>query len=276
MNRGRRASFAVIVIGLACTTPPTKDDPLALISPPLPQHMWTQYVARLDKASLLQTQKATPVLQHHAHLKRASMKSGDHGNQTAKRVYLEFQSVAWQYVQQTTPDLYVQLGRYRAQQFLAALDERIAQKRPLTIRSQSTENAGYTGLVGPFAEQALADGWQPKTLTPVLRCMFQALFVKDWADALNARIAMGDYFQPAERYCLLRWQVEMNRSGRIEDRLQAARALAASSDYPVKYNEAIVLWNAGQKRNAVSVLKSARSPRAIRLKAQLSQRLQRE
>jgi len=261
-----------MLTALACTNQKTAKEALTCLQPPLPAQMWAQYLAALTTPTLTKKPQTRTLLEKHAALKRASVREKNRQSGRAKSAFLNFQAAAWQFVQRTTPDLYVDIGRYRAQLFLSALDRRIRDKKSLQADLTNPDDAEYLGLVGAFTTHALGDGWQPVKLTPIQRCMFQSLFVKDWSEALSTRMAMGDYLKPAEHYCLLRWQVEMNQGGALSTRLQAVQGLEKSPGYPATYNQAILLWNAGRRDEALRTLKGSNHPPALQLLKRLHQK----
>ena len=250
----------------ACTEvqPPRSKAPLGFETPALDAKHWQQYRDIITQQRVRDGKRAQPLLESVARFKAAAVSHrASSGNDLAKpRRELELR--AWQFVQHTTPAQYFQLGRQMAWTFVDTLEARIRSKRPLMPASADVTDSSYIGIVGDFPRQALADGWRAERLTNRHRCMFIALYLREWIAPLSKRLTFEDHWLPQERYCELRWRVEYGRQLPLQERVDALDELARQESYPAAMNRIILVMSSGD------------TERAQRLAQELSDKLSRE
>ena len=230
--------------------PPRSKAPVAFETPALNAQHWQQYRDIIRQQKVRHGKRAQPLLESVARFKAAAASHRALSGNGLEKPRRELELQAWQFVQHTTPAHYFQLGRQMAWTFVDTLESRIRSKRPLMPASADATDSSYLSIVGDFPRQALDDGWRAERLTNRHRCMFIALYLREWIAPVSKRLTFEDYWLPQERYCELRWRVEYGRQLPLEERLNALDELARQESYPAAMNRIILVLDSGDTERA--------------------------
>ncbi|MGK0360617.1 MAG: hypothetical protein ACI9U2_002930 [Bradymonadia bacterium] len=176
---------------------------------------------------------------------------------------------AWQFVQRTSPEAFVQLGRQRGVALIDAVDALLAwcAKSGMTLEAAlempnpAPPVSAYIDLGGGFVRFAQDAGF---IVDGRLRDMpfVQALFLRHWMAPLTQSMPLDAFVTRAERTWHLRWKVEAQAKGTLESRLVAAEELRNVIGYPADLNAGVLLYEAGRLDEARARFKAASEPQA--------------
>ena len=76
-------------------------------------------------------------------------------------------------------------------------------------------------------------------------------------------MAVDEQVWPEERAWLLRWRVEYQPGGQVDEQVAAADELAVVAGYPVDLNAGVVLFRAGRYAEAARRFARSTHPRAV-------------
>lgn len=242
-------------------------------SPPIDAAEWQPYLDRVRALTPPPEAAVAPLLDAFAALNRAEVATDDPPNDRAyalaARTWL---AEAERFAVRRGTDTYLDIGRrqgMRLAERLAALmdwcDKNDVSPHDAVRRPDPPPVvADYIAVGGGFVRFAeegglIRDGRLVEDRLPYV----QALFVEHWLAPLRGRIPVDEYRWPAERAWLLRWRVEHQTTGDLDERLAAARELAALPGYPADLNAGVLLYRAGRYAEAAERFARSTHPRAI-------------
>jgi hypothetical protein len=177
-------------------------------------------------------------------------------------------------VQETTPELFVDLGRRFAVEFAEAMPPVVARcaahgPEPAQCLLDAADDpvvARYVPLGGLFIEFAARNGFiESGHDGPVFAAGREALLVAVYLDhytrAVRDTHAVEGLLTALELEWLQRWKAEFQLDGNVDRRVEAALALARVPGYPAELNAGVLRYHAGRFDAAAAHF--ARAPEPI-------------
>ncbi len=267
--------LAVLVAGILLLGLWRRDKPVdpAQLHPPLDVGAWSAYAERLQARPLPPERAVAPLLSAFAALNRAEVASADPAADTRYAMAANrWAHAAADYVARRGAADFLDVGRRHgirlAERLAALLDwcdaQGISPGAALALEAPPAPVADYIEVGGGFARFAaegglLRDGRLVDERLPFV----QALFIEHWVAPLRSRAPLDAHVWPEERAWLLRWRVEYQPGGRLEDRLAAADELATLPDYPAHINAGVLLYDAGRYTEAARRFARSSHPQAV-------------
>lgn len=243
------------------------------LHPPVEAAEWAAYLARVRALDPGGEAVVVPLLQDFAALNAAEVASvdpaGDAGYAAAARAW---RVSAARFVDRRGVEAFLDVGRrqgMRLAEKLAALlawcDARgMAPGEAVRLVDPPAVVAEYVAVGGGFVRFAEAGGLLRDGRLVEARLPFvQALFMEHWVAPLRGRAPVDEFVWPAERVWLLRWRVEYQPGGSVEERVAAADELRVVAGYPADLNAGVVLFGAGRFAEAARRFGRSTHPRAI-------------
>lgn len=243
------------------------------LHPPVDPAAWSAYLAQVQAITPPPERAVAPLLAAFAGLNRAEVASADPPRDPRYAAAAErWRRAAADFVHRRGGADFLDVGRRqgmrlaeRLSALLALCDARglsLTEALALPDRPEAVE--AYIDVGGGFVRFAaegglLRDGRLVEERLPFV----QALFIEHWVAPLRGRTPLDAHLWPAERAWLLRWRVEYQRAGSLEDRLAAADELRAQPDYPAHVNAGVLLYDAGRYAEAARRFGQSSHPRAV-------------
>lgn len=242
--------------------------PIELLRPPVPPATWQAYRRAVDEA---QPVPADALVAAVVQTNRAEVAAG--ADPRSSPAFLAASNgvrmQAWQFVQRTSPEAYMQLGRQRGLALIDALeallkwsaDSDTSITDALSMPTPPPVVQTYIDLGGGFVRFAQDAGFiVDGTLQGVP--FIQALFLRHWMAPLTQSMPLDAFVTRDERTWHLRWKVEAQAKGSLASRMAAADELRAVAGYPADLNAAALLYHAGRVDEARARLTQASGPTA--------------
>lgn len=262
-------------------------DPVVLMHVPIPPGELAAWRASLEATprppipSDAQTRAAWEAL-HRAEVE--AQRAADAADAGVGQVSVGMRAVEWETaaataLQETTPELFVDLGRRLAVEFVSAFgamlatcaSARLEPTRCLTTRSDAPEIERYVALGGLFVDFAPRAGLAERgegglTLVAEREPMLVAVYLDHWTRAIRTSYAVEELLSAQELAWLNRWKTEWQMDGNPDRRVAAALALAHLPDYPAELNAGVLRYAAGQFEEAAAHFAKAPQPTAAHYK----------
>ena len=242
--------------------------PLEMVRPPIAPATWQAYQDAVLASTPVDAKLLTDAV---ALANRAEVGAGaDPRNLPSFRAAASAVSTqAWQFVQRTSPEAFMQLGRQRGVALIAALEALLAWSAEtgtstddaLALPSPPPVVQTYIDLGGGFVRFAQDAGF---IVDGKLRNapFVQGLFLRHWMAPLTQSMPLDAFVTREERTWHLRWKVEAQTKGSLESRLAAAEELRKVMGYPADLNAGVLLYQAGRLDEARARLSKASGPKA--------------
>ncbi|MEZ4432378.1 MAG: hypothetical protein R3F65_08185 [bacterium] len=243
------------------------------LHPPVEASAWVAYLERVAALDPGREEVVVPLLQAFAALNAAEVASADPerdaGYAAAARAWVGY---AAGFVERRGVELYLDVGRrqgMRLAEKLAALlawcDARgVAPGEAARMVDPPAVVRDYVAVGGGFVRFAEAGGLLRDGRLVEARLPFvQALFMEHWVAPLRGRAPVDEFMWPVERMWLLRWRVEYQPGGSVEEKVAAADELRVVAGYPSDLNAGVVLFRAGRFAEAARRFGRSTHPRAI-------------
>lgn len=260
-----------------------RDEPVVLMHVPIPAAELTTWRAALDATprpplTSDATARAAWEALHRAEVeaqRAADAADAGVGETSVAMRALEWETAASTALQETTPELFVDLGRRVAVEFVAAFGAmlstcgaaRLEPTRCLATRSDAPEVARYIALGGLFVDFAPRAGLAERgdgglALIPDREPMLLAVYLDHWTRAIRGSYAVEELLSAQELAWLNRWKAEWQMDGNPDRRVAAALALSHVPEYPAELNAGVLRYSAGQFTEAAAHFGRAPQPTA--------------
>jgi hypothetical protein len=262
-----------------------RDEPVVLVHVPIPAAELTAWRAALDATPRPPLASDAPARAAWEALHRAEveaqrgMDAADGGagiGETSVGIRaVEWETAASTALQETTPELFVDLGRRVGVEFVAAFGAmlstcaaaRLEPTRCLATKSDAPEVTRYVALGGLFVDFAARAGLAERgehglMLIAEREPMLLAVFLDHWTRAIRGSYAVEELLSAQELAWLNRWKAEWQMDGNPDRRVAAALALAHVPDYPAELNAGVLRYAAGQFAEAAEHFGRAPQPTA--------------
>ncbi len=239
----------------------------APLAPAVDSATWLRY-----RSSAIQAPKARPKLQSKIMAAMAAVHGAELDGQPTNSTPLA--AAQWTFVQQTSPDTYMQLGRHIGIRMVdalsAVLNESVRPLQQLRDPKRDSRVRAYIELGGLFIEHADQTGiLSDKLKSPRSKALTQALFMRRWAEAVPHRADAWSYVSPEEHRWYLRYLVEAQHKAPLERQLAAIEQLSQIPDYPALLNRAHLFAAAGKLQEARYALKGLDTLEARKLRKRI-------
>lgn len=234
---------------------------------------WTAYVARLRALPVGPEGVVVPLLTSFAELNAAEVRSEDPPSDAVYSAAMRrWVGDAVLFAERRGADGFVNEGRrqgMRLAEKLAALlawcdAEGVSPRDAVRMVDPPGVVVDYIAVGGGFVRFAEQGGLLRQGRLVEARLPFvQALFVEHWIAGVRGRVAVDEQVWPEERAWLLRWRVEYQPGGQVDEQVAAADELAVVAGYPVDLNAGVVLFRAGRYAEAARRFARSTHPRAV-------------
>lgn len=261
---------ALVGVGLWRRSQTVEVEPL---HPPIDDAQWADYLTKVRALDPGPKDIVVPLLDGFAALNAAEVASddppGDSVYAGAARVWIDEASG---FARRRGVDAFLAVGRRQgmrlAERLAALLDwcdaNDMSPAEAVRMADPPPVVAEYVAVGGGFVRFAEQGGLLRQGRLVEARLPFvQALFIEHWIAPLRGRMPVDEQLWPAERAWLLRWRVEYQPVGQVDEQLAAADELRAVAGYPVDLNAGVLLYRAGRYAEAARRFARSTHPRAI-------------
>jgi len=283
--RRRLSFFGFLVLGALIVAAgwwyAQRTEPVTLVHPALPPTAFPAWRARLEAAPRVpqpsdEALRVAFMALHRAEVEATRAAAGQSPGAPSESVAaaaLAWETAAQGAVQETTPELFVDLGRRLALEFAAAMPPVVGHCAALAVEpaqclvdaADDPVIARYVPLGGLFLEFATRNGFtESGPGGPVFAAgrepLLVAVYLDHYTRALRETHPVEGLLTAEEVEWLYRWKAEFQLDGTVDRRVEAALALAHVPGYPAALNAGVLRYHAGQFSAATAHFDRAPEP----------------
>lgn len=244
-----------------------RNEPVMLVHPALPPTAFPAWRARLEAAPRVpqpsdDALRAAWTALHRAEVEATRAVAGSAPGAPSESVAaaaLAWETAAQGAVQETTPELFVDLGRRFALDFAMAMPpvvghcaaRAVEPAQCLVDAADDPIVARYVPLGGLFIEFAARNGFTEAgpggaVFAAGREPLLVAVYLDHYTRAVRETHPIEGLLTAEEIEWLHRWKAEFQLDGNVDRRVEAALALAHVPGYPAALNAGVLRYHAGQ------------------------------
>jgi hypothetical protein len=257
-----------------------RNEPVTLVHPALTPGVYEGWRERLERSPRVSQASDAALRAAWEALHRAEVEAGrppagggDPPSESVAGAALAWETAAEGAIQETTPELFVDLGRRLAVEFVASMPPVIAlcaasgaePAECLSARADDPAVSRYIPLGGLFLEFAARNGFTETAPGGVVFAtgrepLLVAVYLDHYTRAIRETYALESLLTAEELEWLHRWKAEFQLDGNVDRRVEAALSLSRVPGYPAALNAGVLRYHAGQFAAAAAHFGQAPEP----------------